>query len=173
MNPTDAYRTNSFTKPFLLLYAAFALLACKKNNNDAAVPMQIGIRLVDSLGNFVFPNPNPSPNFYAQPFDPTDSYWIDGSGKKEMFNTNSSFASSQFGITFGIDRTESEIRQDPSWQQTQTLHWQIVLHPDSAPIPMIVYMPDWSKDLPEYVVLKGDSFFLRTLIENIITFQYP
>lgn len=153
------------------LCALLVLLACKKQQNEPAQGVQIAITLIDSAGNLLFPIS--SPYSYTTPFDPTKSFWIDGKGKKEIFSQNVNFSSSRDGLIFAMRKEESEVKNDTNWQLNRMLRWQIFFNPDLAPLSLIIYQPDFRHSSPDYIIIKNDTFPLKSLNTNSIQLVYP
>lgn len=150
----------------LSLLLAISIAGCNKDKKDIHGTIMIDIRLKDSLGNYVFPYLPPSVT--AAPFDPRNSFWLDGHNTKQELGLGGTNP-----LSFFMIMTEPEVEQQPGFEGDKMLHWKVFFHPDSVPINVTIYHPTWNTDDPEYVVWNTDTFVLRGKSTNVIQPIYP
>lgn len=108
----------------------------KEKPNDVVYPWQFDFILVDSSGNKLFPEP--PPDFGIIPFDPKNSYWIDGTGKKHTIVLH---GNDSMGLVFILAETLGRLKLDTNYVNNSFITLKIYLNPDSLPIHFKVVNP--------------------------------
>jgi hypothetical protein len=145
---------------FLSLIFALNLGGCKKEKEGGPVWFQVDIRLIDSSGNLLFPNYSLQQN--NVPFDPIESYWLDNLGAKFKFHDKNAFPGTpELGLIFGLQQELRSLKMDTRFTSTNTIHWQVFFHPDSAPYHLQIVNPDFITHVADFIIWNED-----TLVRN-------
>lgn len=141
------------------LIIALSLAGCNKEKEGGPVILQIEISLTDRSGNLLFPDP--PPNFSATPFDPTQSYWITGTGKKVLFSDRKLLGTKETGLLFALAQNYHELEEDQLYRTSKKVEWQVFFHPDSVAYSLVLVNPRLGDGTIDYVIWNND-----TLIET-------
>jgi len=137
----------------LLLISCIA--GCTKEKESGPVILQVEISLSDSSGNLLFPNP--PPNFSTTPFDPRQSYWINGTGKKVLFSDRMLLGTKETGLLFALAQNYHELEEDQLYRTSKKVEWQVVFHPDSVAYSLVLVNPSLGNGTIDHVIWNNDT----------------
>jgi hypothetical protein len=139
----------------LSLLLPLIIAGCNKEKEGGPVILQIEISLTDSTGNLLFPNP--PPNFSTTPFDPRQSYWITGTGKKVLFSDRVLSGTKETGLLFALAQNYHELEEDQVYRSTKKVEWKVVFHPDSVAYSLVLVNPRLGDGTIDYVIWNNDT----------------
>lgn len=127
--------------------------SCKKEKSgDAVQPWQFSFILIDSLGNKLFPEP--PPGFGSTPFDPKQSYWIDGTGKTKKVSLK---GTASLGLIFVMSNSIDLLKLDTNYLNNNFISLEIYLTPGVSPIHFKVVNPVNTPHIGDYLIWNGDT----------------
>lgn len=152
---------------FLLL---LSLAGCKKEKGSGPVWFQADIRLIDSSGNLLFPNYSLQQT--NVPFDPIESYWLNSLGEKFKFYDKYSFPGTpELGLIFGLSQELPSLEMDTRFVSTNTIYWQVVFHPDSAPDHLQIVNPNFNTQVADFIIWNEDTLVTNNVGSLKITYR--
>lgn len=127
--------------------------SCKKEKSgDAVPPWQFNFILVDSLGNKLFPEP--PPDFGILPFNPKNSYWVDGTGIGHAMSLK---GTDSMGLTFVIAHSLGQLKLDTNYLRNNFIYLKIYLDPDSSPVHFKVVNPINTFHIGDHLIWNEDT----------------